>query len=1165
MQITIGELLRRYRNERGYTQKELAARIPYSDSTISRIENGERLPKPEYLDWILKTLELSDTEQKEMFDLYTQSVPKATAKMVPDSLEGVGPLVDWGQAPSVAAFFGRETELTRLQKWTVVENCHVVAILGMGGIGKTALATKLAEHIKEYFDYVIWRSLSNAPSIEDVLRDFVYFISNQQTNLLSEDVHKHITHLLGYLRNHRCLLILDNIETLLCEGKHAGQYRDEYESYGTLIKQIGQGRHQSCLLLTSREKPAEIARLEGESSSVRSLQLRGLKSTVGQEILKDKGLTGSAEAWNTLIQHYSGNPYALQIASETVREIFGGNIEGFLEKETFVFEGVYDLLDQQFARLSQIERDVIYWLAIEREPVTIEALKQDMSRPILEQELINALSSLRRRSLIEQRTLGFALQNVSMEYTTQRLIDQAYEEIVSETFSLLRSHPLLKAQAKDYIRKNQIRLILSPLLNKLLIIYEKSQLESRLITILSDLREDQPPNRDYLAGNILNLLVELDVNLEGYDLSHLTVWQAYLRENTLHDVNFSYTDLSGSVFGETFRGVWSIAFNPSGEVLAIGDVRGKVTLWQITRDEPFIYLRHGEWLADLAFSPDGKNLATISDDQYVKLWNTENGYLLKSFQFSIHSSIAISPDGDTLGSAGHDHVIRLWDIETTEIVKQFHGHDSWVWSIEFGPEGCKLATCSDDQTVRLWDIKTGQSATLSGHAGRVWSVSFSPDGNLLASGGEDKTIRLWNTNNAQCIKELHGHRQSVKSVSFSPDGEELVSAGDDETVLLWNVNTGKLVRVLYGHTSNVNSALFSPDGHLIASGGADKRVCLWNRKTGRLMKEKKGFSNTIRTVALNNSDGVVATGGDNCVIDLWDIRDGQCIQRFHGHKNLIYAVSFSPVKPLLASCAEDQTLRLWDVLTGRCLRTILESTSWMRSIQFSPKGHMMASGSEDGIIRLWEVASGKCVRELRQHESFVLSVDFSPNGNVLASGGLDNLVILWDIHSGNSLHVLDHPAPVRAVAFHSRDSLLVSGSEDKIVRLWNTETGECLETLSGHTDIINDVAFIPDTHLIVSGSADKTLKAWNSQTGQCVRTLCGHKKRITSIAVSSDGSEIVSGSEDETIRIWDVQTGTCLQTLMAERLYEGMNITGVTGLTEAQKATLKDLGAIENE
>ena len=227
--------------------------------------------------------------------------------------------VDWGEAPHTRQFYGREKELTELEQWIVDDRCQLVAVLGIGGIGKTTLAAKLAEQIKDEFEYVFWRSLQNAPPLETILKNCIQFLSNQQRIDLPNDINGQITLLIQHLQENRCLLVLDNLETILQSGNRAGEYREGYEGYGRLIQRIGEGKHQSCLLLTSREKAKEVAHLEGKTSPVRSLQLPGLGQLEGQEILKDKGLFGSDEAWADLIHTYTGNPLALKLAAEPIR------------------------------------------------------------------------------------------------------------------------------------------------------------------------------------------------------------------------------------------------------------------------------------------------------------------------------------------------------------------------------------------------------------------------------------------------------------------------------------------------------------------------------------------------------------------------------------------------------------------------------------------------------------------------------------------------------------------------------------------------------------------------------------------------------------------------------------------------------------------------------
>ncbi|MGH7600470.1 MAG: NB-ARC domain-containing protein, partial [bacterium] len=394
---------------------------------------------------------------------------------------------DWGEAVDVPVFYGRETELATLEKWIATDRCRLVAILGMGGIGKTALSVKLAEHIKNQFDYLLWRSLRNAPPVEEVLAECIQFLSDHQKTDLPENVDQRISLLMDYLRKQRCLLVLDNAESILQGGDRAGHYREGYEGYGRLIQRAGETAHQSCLVVTSREKPKELDPLEGKTSPVRSLQITGLEQKAAQEILSDKELFGAEQASTNLIQRYAGNPLALKLVASTIHDVFGGDIAKFLEQGTVIFGDVRDLLQQQFVRLSNLEQEIMYWLAINREFVSLEELRDDIVHPPSNRELLEALESLRRRSLIErsENAALFTLQAVVMEYVTDRLIEQVCGEIVSEKIALFNSHAFIMATAKDYVRESQVRVILKSVADRLLTALNQKDIEILLKRILS--------------------------------------------------------------------------------------------------------------------------------------------------------------------------------------------------------------------------------------------------------------------------------------------------------------------------------------------------------------------------------------------------------------------------------------------------------------------------------------------------------------------------------------------------------------------------------------------------------------------------------------------------------------------------------------------------------
>lgn len=323
---------------------------------------------------------------------------------------------DWGEAPDVSTFYGRQDELATLAQWIASDRCRLLSILGIGGMGKTTLVTKVAHAHADTFSHLVWRSLRNAPRLDDLLAQWIVFLSNQQQTDLPDRTSERITLLMDYLKRQRCLLVLDNVETIL-RGEHpAGAYREGYEGYGDLIRRVGEQAHQSVLLLTSREIPDGYERLDG--AVARTLPLAGVSRSEGQVILHDKALTGSEADWNTLVARYSGNPLALKLTSEFIREAYGGAIADFLKEGESILGEVRNVLDQQFARLSAFEQELMYWLAIEREPVSTDDLRETLLVPQSRRVVVEAVVNLRRRSLIERSKAGLTLQNVVMEYVT---------------------------------------------------------------------------------------------------------------------------------------------------------------------------------------------------------------------------------------------------------------------------------------------------------------------------------------------------------------------------------------------------------------------------------------------------------------------------------------------------------------------------------------------------------------------------------------------------------------------------------------------------------------------------------------------------------------------------------------------------------------------------
>ena len=1082
---------------------------------------------------------------------------------------------DWGDAADVSMFYGRSQELQQLQQWIVDDRCRLVGLFGMAGMGKTSLTIKLGQQIASQFDCVFWRSLRNGPPLDDLLIELVDFLSNGQDKEATVDRAIH------HLREQRCLVVFDNIETLLQAGQ-AGRYRPEYELYGKLFRLVGETSHQSCVALTSREKPAQIAALEGVDLSVRSLQLGGC-ADMAMELLHRGGVEGTEAQLEMLCDRYGNSPLPLKIVATSIQTLFDGNVATFLEQDITLFNTIRQLLDQQFIRLSPLEQSVMYWLATAREPVMLTQLAEDLVPAVSRATVLQTLESLTWRSLIEREEGGYTQQPVVMEYVTDRLVQHLSIELSGNLdeiagLPLLQSVALTKATAAEYIRDVQKLLILKPIADQLTSTGGSLQaITQKLLQVFDWLRNDVAYRSGYGAGNVINLCSVLGISLAGYDFSKLTIWHADFRQANLQQSNFSHCDLSHSVFTNTFGSILSVSFSPDGNYLATSDNNAEIRLWNTRTSEQYAILQgHANYIWGVTFAPmkigrPGDTapylLASASADSTVKLWHASSCNTLATLRGHTDTvrSVVFNPAVTLLASASEDTTVRLWNPRTYELLGVLEGHTSSVRVVKFSPDGKTLASAGEDCTVRLWDVESGQlKQTLQGHQGWVRSVSYSPEGRFLASCGDDRTIRLWDARTGQPIRILKGHRHWVRSVSLSPDGSLLASGSDDRTINLWTVATGEICRTLPRHTNCVRTVAWNPDGRRLASGCEGHTVKLWETASGRTLKTWHGFTNWVQAVALNPAGTLLVSSHTDYTLKLWDLATGQVVRTLPGHAHREQCVAWKPDGRYLASGSDGPDVQLWDVNSGRVARVLKGHSNWVIAVAWNHDGSLLASGSTDRTIRLWDVATGQTRCVLQNHENWVRDLRFTPDGQRLISCSKDKTVRIWDTATGEELAVLNgHSRWVYALACSPDGRLIASGSTDETVRIWDIESGDCLQTWAVDSGWVWSLVFSPSGEQLAISSNDGSVQWWDVSSGKQVANWPAHSNWVQTMALTPSGDRLISGSRDATIAIWDVETGDCLQRLRADRPYEGMAIDGVTGLSQAQKSVLKTLGAVE--
>src|SRR6266852_2245032 len=621
-------VLLRYRGRTGLTQRELAARVGVSTRTVENWEAGVNYPSALPLQALILVLLESGgltvaREGVEAHELWAAALrqaprmhtpldevwlaavlaertvpqmPEQARKVIPAQpapsaadVGGVERLQDWGEAPDVIGFVGRAEELAIIREWVLEERCRLAAVLGMGGIGKTALVSRVAGDAAPSFQRVYWRSLRDALPAGEWMAGAIGFLSAHHL-VPPEGEPARLAMLLQLLRDRPSLLVLDNFETVLEPGQPEGRYRDGFGGYGAVLQAVGETRHQSCLVVTSREAPPELAVLSG--GAVRRFQLGGLGVAAGQVLLADKQLSGTDDDWANLIARFGGNGLALKVVGESISQVFGGDIRVFLEQSGSgtVFGGIRRLLADQLERSSALEQEVLRVLAVEREPVTVAELIAALGPRLGRGTVLEAVEALRRRSLVERaETAGraaFTLQSVVLEYVTDRLVEKVADEIARGQPMLLVDQPLIKAQAKDYVRQTQERLIGEPMLQRLTAQHGADEVEQRLLMLLDGWRNRPQAEQGYGPGNVVNLLRLQRGELRSLDLGRLALRQAYLAGVETQDASLAGSHLSEAVLAEAFNFPICVALSSDGASLVTGTAAGEVWLWRVAGGGP---------------------------------------------------------------------------------------------------------------------------------------------------------------------------------------------------------------------------------------------------------------------------------------------------------------------------------------------------------------------------------------------------------------------------------------------------------------------------------------------------------------------------------------------------------------------------------------------------
>jgi WD40 repeat protein len=492
-------------------------------------------------------------------------------------------------------------------------------------------------------------------------------------------------------------------------------------------------------------------------------------------------------------------------------------------------------------------------------------------------------------------------------------------------------------------------------------------------------------------------------------------------------------------------------------------------------------------------------------------------------------AVAWRPDGKVIATGDLAGDIRLWAVEGNANPTAFQtiaAHTDPITTLDFSPDGRNLVSGSVDTVVKVWDTTDASlQHTITDHRDWVFRAVWSADGTIVASSSRDATIRLWDIQEQRYRGVLRGHVAVIRALTFAPDGKNLLSGGDDGTIRVWDIDTMACIQIIPGYAAGLQDISWRADGKALTSSGANGLITLYDLASDLPPRTLRGHKGAVIEAVWSYDGRIIASNEYDKTIRLWDAHTGTQLEGLHLDNDAAYCdgLSWHPHTLQLVAGSLGNGVLLFDFESRTSYRFVDDCPDSVARTAFSPDGRLICGISDDNTLHIWEYPSGNLLNKLTSAQGNMWSLSWSLNSAYVATCGWDekgSALLVWDVKNGN----------------HTRINV---PSEGVIATLQWGNSDTCLLTYDNNSK----------------------LYWWNVQTGECIRSI---DAGVDAMKRSPDGTLLVISQVDGQILVYDVLTGDVVKTMRSDRPYERLDITGVWGLTDAQKTTLIELGAFEN-